>query len=726
MIEPTDVTLPASLIYPIEIVGILEGAGSSVNRHRPLVRYKYWVEVAIPGPEDDDNKQPPETEIKEQYSVFESPIEGDIVEWKISIGDSVPNSKTTIVSIAEPCTHPVQFGGLCAVCGQALDIADYSEYDNKQRAPISMAHDTSGLKVSYAEAARIEKSLEKQLQEKRKLILVVDLDQTVIQAAVDPAIKEWMDDESNPNHQAVKDVKTFCLEESVLPKGAPAGTRPIKTQCWYYVKMRPGLSAFLRDMNEIYEMHVYTMATKAYASAIAKIIDPNGIYFSDRILSRDESGSLTQKNLQRLFPVSTSMVAIIDDRGDVWNWSANLIKVVPYIFFVGTGDINSNFLPQKTGELKSSMKEEKENGKNSSTVEPKIKEVAQDVDRQDQSSQDKETPPESKKLEKENGAGVSESQDDEKDVEGEESETKQEDKSENKSEETTVVERDFSMKTGKNPKAERALVDKDDELSKLDKVLKKIHDKFYQEFDRSHGRVEPDLKVLIPKIKSKVFDGCIILFSGVIPLGASLDSVDIVQWVRSFGAVVVGDFVDSVTHVVGTSKGTAKVRQAIAKKGRDSIHIVYSDWVMTCLREWKRVSEDKFEMKFSAKELEMIQMSAPSAVDMEADLDINDDDDDFGSGKFMQSLNQSNMNWEDIDKELEEFMGGDDDDDDDDSDEYDEDSQVKKRQREEDSEDERKKVRVDFPDDDEGDGSDDQDDSSIDEEFLKELENDLM
>ena len=41
------------------------------------------------------------------------------------------------------------------------------------------------------------------------------------------------------------------------------------------------------------------------------------------------------------------MVIAVDDRGDVWNWSPNLLKVRPcnlkfYIdsFFVGTGDIN--------------------------------------------------------------------------------------------------------------------------------------------------------------------------------------------------------------------------------------------------------------------------------------------------------------------------------------------------------------------------------------------------
>jgi len=55
------------------------------------------------------------------------------------------------------------------------------------------------------------------------------------------------------------------------------------------------------------------------------------------------------------------MVVIIDDRADVWEWSPNLIKVIPCKqflpmsrvifplillddFFIGIGDINSSFL----------------------------------------------------------------------------------------------------------------------------------------------------------------------------------------------------------------------------------------------------------------------------------------------------------------------------------------------------------------------------------------------
>ncbi|KAI7639320.1 hypothetical protein KC318_g22495, partial [Hortaea werneckii] len=116
---------------------------------------------------------------------------------------------------------------------------------------------------------------------------------------------------------------------------------------WYYIKLRPGLKEFLQTISQYYELHIYTMATRAYAKEISNIVDPDHKLFADRILSRDENGSMNSKNLKRLFPVDTKMVVIIDDRGDVWSWSPNLVKVPAYDFFVGIGDINSSFLPKR-------------------------------------------------------------------------------------------------------------------------------------------------------------------------------------------------------------------------------------------------------------------------------------------------------------------------------------------------------------------------------------------
>lgn len=44
-------------------------------------------------------------------------------------------------------------------------------------------------------------------------------------------------------------------------------------------------------MADIYEMHVYTMGTRAYAEEVCAAIDPESKIFGGRILSRDESGS---------------------------------------------------------------------------------------------------------------------------------------------------------------------------------------------------------------------------------------------------------------------------------------------------------------------------------------------------------------------------------------------------------------------------------------------------
>jgi RNA polymerase II subunit A C-terminal domain phosphatase len=227
-----------------------------------------------------------------------------------------------------------------------------SSYNNDandaDRAPFQTSHDTQMLRISQREASRREEEAKRRLLASRRLSLVVDLDQTIIHAAVDPTIAEWQKDKENPNYEAVKDVRSFQLIDD----------GPGMRGCWYYIKLRPGLQEFLEQVSQIYELHIYTMGTRQYAEQIANIVDPNRSYFGDRILSRDESGSMTHKTLERLFPIDTKMVVIIDDRGDVWKWNANLVRVVPFDFFVGIGDINSSFLPKKL-EIKATTKIEK-------------------------------------------------------------------------------------------------------------------------------------------------------------------------------------------------------------------------------------------------------------------------------------------------------------------------------------------------------------------------------
>ncbi|KAI0990328.1 hypothetical protein GJ496_011464 [Pomphorhynchus laevis] len=74
------------------------------------------------------------------------------------------------------------------------------------------------------------------------------------------------------------------------------------------------------------------MLTKVYKS---RILDPDGCLFSQRILSRNEFVDPRSKtsNIRSIFPCGDEMVAILDDRQDVWDNAINLILVPPFEFF---------------------------------------------------------------------------------------------------------------------------------------------------------------------------------------------------------------------------------------------------------------------------------------------------------------------------------------------------------------------------------------------------------
>jgi RNA polymerase II subunit A C-terminal domain phosphatase len=335
--------LPSSLHYPIKITKIEKRVGEYVNLDDHIFVYSYKTKRKEGSRYDEE-----EHWVEREYTThFSSTLEGTIKSWRVWDGDVISNSRD-ICEIEEDCAHEVQFNGLCTNCGKDLTRELPDAASDMDRAPIRMAHDTPHLTISQDEAARIDQESKQRLLAGRKLSLVVDLDQTIIHAAVDPTIGEWQKDPHNPNYDAVKDVRAFQL----LDDG------PGMRGCWYYIKMRPGLTEFLDNISQLYELHIYTMGTRQYAQQISNIVDPDHTFFGDRILSRDESGSMVAKNLERLFPIDTKMVVIIDDRGDVWKWSANLVRVIPFDFFVGIGDINSSFLPKKT-EIAVTPKQEK-------------------------------------------------------------------------------------------------------------------------------------------------------------------------------------------------------------------------------------------------------------------------------------------------------------------------------------------------------------------------------
>ncbi len=328
--------LGRKLRYPIAISNLIKNPGDAIKKGDTIFEYTFkWMKTVG----DVVKEETWETEVTTTQS-FPSSVDGELVSWSIRNGQEI-TADTTAAMIEEDCSHSVQYAGLCAICGKDMKEASWaSETLDADRAKINMIHDQTLLSVSQDEASKAEEATQRRLLKGRKLSLVVDLDQTIIHACIEPTIGQWQENKNSPNYEAVKDVVKFQLSDDA-PRGLASG-------CWYYIKQRPGLKEFLEHIAEKYELHVYTMGTRAYAQEIAKIVDPTKKLFGDRIISRDENGSLTAKSLSRLFPVDTKMVVIIDDRSDVWPRNRkNLIKVVPYDFFVGIGDINSSFLPKR-------------------------------------------------------------------------------------------------------------------------------------------------------------------------------------------------------------------------------------------------------------------------------------------------------------------------------------------------------------------------------------------
>lgn len=473
------------------------------------------------------------------------------------------------------------------------------------RAPIQMTHDNTALTVSENEAMRVEEDAKRRLLSNRKLSLVVDLDQTIIHAAVDPTIGEWMADKDNPNHPAVSDVRAFQLVED----------GPGMRGCWYYIKLRPGLESFLQNVSELYELHIYTMGTRSYAQAIAGIIDPERKLFADRILSRDESGSLSVKNLHRIFPVDTKMVVIIDDRGDVWRWNPNLIKVIPYDFFIGIGDINSSFLPKKHDEEPPAEK-----------VEAPPKPPAEPAPKPVNGSTEKPDPAEVSTLEQlvTMGGGddprllqeQSDAQEEtimhqveDRPLLQKQKELDAEDESSQSSESSIDESEDLSKQR------HHLLIDNDQELVKLADRLEQLHRRFYDDYEKKRARglggrvaalrgekaiskerdvdikLVPDVKDILSEIKRRIMGDVVIVHSGLWKLNEDLANVELVNHARSFGVAFANRINRKTTHLLTAGKRTAKFQEATRYP---HIRIVQKQWLIDSLLQWRHLDEGPY------------------------------------------------------------------------------------------------------------------------------------
>ncbi|KAG8090806.1 hypothetical protein GUJ93_ZPchr0011g27950 [Zizania palustris] len=161
----------------------------------------------------------------------------------------------------------------------------------------------------------------------QKLCLVLDLDHTLLNSAkfieVDPIHEEILRKKEEQDRE---------MAERHLFRFHHMGM---------WTKLRPGIWNFLEKVSKIYELHLYTMGNKLYATEMAKVLDPTGALFAGRVISRGDDGDPfdsdervpKSKDLDGVLGMESAVV-IIDDSVRVWPHNKhNLIVVERYIYF---------------------------------------------------------------------------------------------------------------------------------------------------------------------------------------------------------------------------------------------------------------------------------------------------------------------------------------------------------------------------------------------------------
>eukprot|EP00826_Nyctotherus_ovalis_P008364 TRINITY_DN12163_c0_g3_i2.p1 TRINITY_DN12163_c0_g3~~TRINITY_DN12163_c0_g3_i2.p1 ORF type:complete len:479 (+),score=154.68 TRINITY_DN12163_c0_g3_i2:91-1527(+) len=197
------------------------------------------------------------------------------------------------------CDHDMSYGDICLYCGEVpKDVVhkSYCGFDSKAS-------------FSLERALEEEKKYMQKLSEEKKLILVLDIDHTLVHTCSGNLI----------NPDAIDDYKKLADESGSS----------------YFIKFRPFLQTFLKDINPFFDTYIYSHGSQKYANQVAELIDPEETTIKkQRVLGREEKElDLKQKNLENLLPADQSASIIIDDRNDVWANKKNLIMIFPFVYF---------------------------------------------------------------------------------------------------------------------------------------------------------------------------------------------------------------------------------------------------------------------------------------------------------------------------------------------------------------------------------------------------------
>ncbi|KAI3870517.1 hypothetical protein MKX03_022710 [Papaver bracteatum] len=205
------------------------------------------------------------------------------------------------------CAHPTLLKGMCVKCAQVVD-------DDLFGVPLGYIH--RNLKVASQELARLRKKDLNTLFQKKKLILVLDLDHKLLNSTHFQHI--------SPDEEYIKNqIDSFNLFQL--------------DQIQMFTKLRPFVRDFLKQASSLFELYIYTMGEQRYAMEMARLLDPDNAYFNSRVISQADCTKKHQKGLDVVLG-SESAVVVLDDTEHVWQQhKENLILMDRYHYFSSSG-----------------------------------------------------------------------------------------------------------------------------------------------------------------------------------------------------------------------------------------------------------------------------------------------------------------------------------------------------------------------------------------------------
>lgn len=301
-----------------------------------------------------------------------------------------------LFEILPNCLHTVVVEGLCATCG--IELKD----QQINHVVLGTSSDVN-ISVTRSYAETLSQHRVSKLLKRKRLILVLDLDNTLLHASEqrpppDMLFPDTLESLSNfqkeeerlksmpidspflqvavidgrnmasemmyrdditgelhfPHYRKEAEIdpltssKIRCLEHNLFYLQTPVffhspiSNSPVaRGLSNSHFKLRRGVIKFLRELSEQYELIMFTAGTQEHADSALQLIDPERKFFEDRVFARTAVGRDGVKSLSQILPTDHEMMVVIDDTTRVWAEDVGLFMCHPYMWHV---DLYNHFL----------------------------------------------------------------------------------------------------------------------------------------------------------------------------------------------------------------------------------------------------------------------------------------------------------------------------------------------------------------------------------------------